>query len=68
MKSPAPETRSGKVDPARFVSHVLDWERLPQALPEKHLEPVFVRADDRALGSRRQVRPPGELRKVSSVG
>lgn len=60
--------RSGKVDPARFVSHVLDWERLPEALPEKHLEPVFVRADDRALGSRRQVRPPGELRKVSSVG
>ncbi|MEX3104164.1 MULTISPECIES: zinc-binding dehydrogenase [unclassified Streptomyces] len=37
--------RSGKVDPRRVVSHVLDWEQLPQALPEKHLKPVFVRAD-----------------------
>ncbi|MER5753279.1 alcohol dehydrogenase catalytic domain-containing protein [Streptomyces sp. NPDC002088] len=37
--------RSGDVDPARVVSHVLDWERLPDALPEKHLKPVFVRAD-----------------------
>ncbi|MDX3644398.1 zinc-dependent alcohol dehydrogenase [Streptomyces sp. MB09-02B] len=37
--------RSGKVDPARVVSHVLDWERLPEALPEKHLKPVFVRAE-----------------------
>ncbi|MEU9284181.1 alcohol dehydrogenase catalytic domain-containing protein [Streptomyces sp. NPDC048275] len=37
--------RSGKVDPARIVSHVLDWEQLPDALPEKHLKPVFVRAD-----------------------
>ncbi|WP_413804992.1 zinc-dependent alcohol dehydrogenase [Streptomyces sp. OE57] len=37
--------RSGKVDPARVVSHVLDWEQLPEALPEKHLKPVFVRAD-----------------------
>ncbi|WP_045561790.1 zinc-dependent alcohol dehydrogenase [Streptomyces sp. FxanaA7] len=36
---------SGKVDPARVVSHVLDWEQLPDALPEKHLKPVFVRAD-----------------------
>jgi hypothetical protein len=34
---------SGKVDPARVVSHVLDWEQLPEALPEKHLKPVFVR-------------------------
>ncbi|MFJ9704432.1 zinc-binding dehydrogenase [Streptomyces sp. NPDC101234] len=37
--------RSGKVDPARVVSHVLDWEQLPYALPEKHLKPVFVRRD-----------------------
>lgn len=37
--------RSGDVDPARVVSHVLDWEQLPDALPEKHLKPVFVRAD-----------------------
>ncbi|MFF1601503.1 zinc-binding dehydrogenase [Streptomyces mirabilis] len=36
---------SGKVDPARVVSHVLDWEQLPDTLPEKHLKPVFVRAD-----------------------
>ncbi|OAH10474.1 L-threonine 3-dehydrogenase [Streptomyces jeddahensis] len=35
--------RSGKVDPARVVSDVLDWEQLPDALPEKHLKPVFVR-------------------------
>ena len=34
---------SGSVDPARVVSHVLDWEQLPDALPEKHLKPVFVR-------------------------
>ncbi|WP_046732423.1 zinc-dependent alcohol dehydrogenase [Streptomyces humi] len=34
---------SGEVDPARVVSHVLDWEQLPEALPEKHLKPVFVR-------------------------
>ncbi|MFI9580516.1 zinc-binding dehydrogenase [Streptomyces sp. NPDC052236] len=34
---------SGKVAPARVVSHVLDWEQLPDALPEKHLKPVFVR-------------------------
>ncbi|MEU5101191.1 alcohol dehydrogenase catalytic domain-containing protein [Streptomyces sp. NPDC021354] len=37
--------RSGTVDPARVVSHVLDWEQLPDTLPEKHLKPVFVRAD-----------------------
>lgn len=36
---------SGKVDPARVVSHVIDWEQLPEALPEKHLKPVFVRTD-----------------------
>jgi alcohol dehydrogenase len=34
---------SGKVTPERVVSHVLDWEQLPDALPEKHLKPVFVR-------------------------
>ncbi|WP_075779697.1 zinc-dependent alcohol dehydrogenase [Streptomyces acidiscabies] len=37
--------RSGKVDPRRVVSHVLDWEQLPEALPEKHLKPVFVRTE-----------------------
>ncbi|NUP45332.1 MAG: alcohol dehydrogenase catalytic domain-containing protein [Streptomyces sp.] len=37
---------SGTVDPARVVSHVLDWEQLPDALPEKHLKPVFVRHND----------------------
>ncbi|MFE0251266.1 zinc-binding dehydrogenase [Streptomyces sp. NPDC059010] len=37
--------RSGKVDPRRVVSHVIDWEQLPDALPEKHLKPVFVRTD-----------------------
>jgi len=34
---------SGKVAPERVVSHVLDWEQLPDGLPEKHLKPVFVR-------------------------
>ncbi|MPY34190.1 hypothetical protein FNH09_23950 [Streptomyces adustus] len=34
---------SGKVSPERVVSHVLDWEQLPDALPEKRLKPVFVR-------------------------
>ncbi|WP_427164456.1 zinc-dependent alcohol dehydrogenase [Streptomyces sp. C1-1] len=34
---------SGTVDPARVVSHVLDWDQLPDALREKHLKPVFVR-------------------------
>ncbi|MFF3663699.1 zinc-dependent alcohol dehydrogenase [Streptomyces olivochromogenes] len=38
--------RTGQVDPSRVVSHVFDWEQLPDALPEKHLKPVFVRADD----------------------
>ena len=37
---------SGKVAPEKVVSHVIDWEDLPTALPEKHLKPVFVRADD----------------------
>lgn len=37
--------RSGKVDPARVVSHLLPWDQLPDALPEKHLKPVFVRSD-----------------------
>ncbi|MEV0176620.1 alcohol dehydrogenase catalytic domain-containing protein [Streptomyces sp. NPDC050803] len=36
---------SGTVTPERVVSHVLDWEQLPDALPEKHLKPVFVRDD-----------------------
>jgi threonine dehydrogenase-like Zn-dependent dehydrogenase len=36
---------SGRVDPARVVSHVLDWEQLPDMLPEQHLKPVFVRKD-----------------------
>lgn len=35
---------SGRVDPGKVVSHVVDWEDLPAALPEKHLKPVFVRA------------------------
>jgi hypothetical protein len=35
--------RSGQVAPERVVSHVIDWEQLPDALPEKHLKPVFVR-------------------------
>ncbi|WP_432197112.1 zinc-dependent alcohol dehydrogenase [Streptomyces sp. bgisy027] len=34
---------SGSVAPERVVSRVLDWEQLPEALPEKHLKPVFVR-------------------------
>jgi len=34
---------SGKVAPEKVVSHVLGWEQLPDALPEKHLKPVFVR-------------------------
>ena len=34
---------SGRVDPGHVVSDVLDWERLPEALPERHLKPVFVR-------------------------
>lgn len=34
---------SGRVDPRKAVSHVLDWETLPEALPELHTKPVFVR-------------------------
>ncbi|CCK25109.1 dehydrogenase [Streptomyces davaonensis JCM 4913] len=36
---------SGKVAPEKVVSDVIDWEDLPTALPEKHLKPVFVRAE-----------------------
>ncbi|MFC0111849.1 alcohol dehydrogenase catalytic domain-containing protein [Kibdelosporangium aridum] len=39
--------RSGRVDPGRVVSNVFDWEQLPDALPERHLKPVFVRDQDR---------------------
>jgi threonine dehydrogenase-like Zn-dependent dehydrogenase len=35
--------QSGRVDPRRVVSAVLDWEELPTALPELHTKPVFVR-------------------------
>ena len=31
------------VDPLRVVSHVLDWETLPEELPKLHTKPVFVR-------------------------
>lgn len=34
---------TGEVDPRRVVSDVLDWEQLPEALPERRLKPVFVR-------------------------
>lgn len=34
---------SGRVAPERVVSDVFDWEQLPEALPERHLKPVFVR-------------------------
>ncbi|MER5472821.1 alcohol dehydrogenase catalytic domain-containing protein [Streptomyces sp. NPDC002685] len=34
---------SGLVTPERVVSHVIDWEDLPDALPERRLKPVFVR-------------------------
>ncbi|MEU4163432.1 alcohol dehydrogenase catalytic domain-containing protein [Actinoplanes sp. NPDC026670] len=34
---------TGDVDPRRVVSHVLDWEELPDALAERRLKPVFVR-------------------------
>lgn len=36
--------QSGRVDPGRVVSDVIDWEQLPEALPEPHLKPVFVRS------------------------
>ncbi|MEU5263723.1 alcohol dehydrogenase catalytic domain-containing protein [Amycolatopsis sp. NPDC021455] len=35
--------RTGRVDPRRVVSDVFGWEALPEALPERHLKPVFVR-------------------------
>jgi threonine dehydrogenase-like Zn-dependent dehydrogenase len=35
--------QSGRVDPMKVVSDVLDWETLPDALPEMHTKPVFVR-------------------------
>ncbi|PWR24150.1 zinc-dependent alcohol dehydrogenase [Zavarzinia aquatilis] len=35
--------QSGRVDPRRIVSHVLDWETLPEELPKLHTKPVFVR-------------------------
>ncbi|KOX21163.1 dehydrogenase [Saccharothrix sp. NRRL B-16348] len=35
--------RSGQVTPERVVSHVLDWDDLPDALPQRLLKPVFVR-------------------------
>ena len=35
--------QSGKVDPRRVVSDVLDWETLPDELPKLHTKPVFVR-------------------------
>jgi threonine dehydrogenase-like Zn-dependent dehydrogenase len=34
---------AGTVAPERVVSDVFDWEQLPEALPERHLKPVFVR-------------------------
>jgi threonine dehydrogenase-like Zn-dependent dehydrogenase len=36
--------QSGRVDPCKVVSHVLDWETLPEELPKLHTKPVFVRA------------------------
>jgi threonine dehydrogenase-like Zn-dependent dehydrogenase len=35
--------QSPAVNPRSVVSHVLDWETLPDALPEMHTKPVFVR-------------------------
>lgn len=35
--------RSGRVEPRRVVSDVIDWEDLPAALAERHLKPVFTR-------------------------
>lgn len=32
-----------EVDPLAVVSHVLDWESLPEELPQMHTKPVFVR-------------------------
>jgi alcohol dehydrogenase len=36
--------QSSRVTPGRIVSHVLDWELLPEALVELLPKPVFVRA------------------------
>jgi alcohol dehydrogenase len=33
-----------EVDPLSVVSHVLDWETLPDALPQMHTKPVFIRS------------------------
>lgn len=33
----------GHVHPRKVVSHVLEWETLPEALPALHSKPVFVR-------------------------
>ena len=35
--------QTGKVDPMRVVTDVLDWEDLPEALPELRTKPVFTR-------------------------
>jgi hypothetical protein len=35
--------QTGRVDPRRVVSDVLDWETLPDELPKLHTKPVFVR-------------------------
>lgn len=35
--------QTGRVEPRRVVSEVIAWEQLPEALPERHLKPVFVR-------------------------
>lgn len=35
--------QSGRGEPRRVVSDVIDWEDLPEALPERHLKPVFTR-------------------------
>ena len=47
--------QSGRVEPRKVVSHALDWETLPEALPGLHTKPVFIRApisvDDAHLAS-----------------
>lgn len=35
--------QTGRVDPRRVVSEVLDWETLPEMLPQAGRKPVFVR-------------------------
>jgi threonine dehydrogenase-like Zn-dependent dehydrogenase len=35
--------QGGRVEPRKVVSHVLDWETLPDELPKLHRKPVFVR-------------------------